>query len=96
MTHGLQSYEGRSFIIGREGHVLIDDISVSKAHAELSFVEGRIRLRDLNSTNGTYLIEGDRSERFYEGFVMPNQTIAVGTQRKKVQSLLDTIFTFTF
>ena len=95
MAHGFKSFEGRRFIIGREGHVLIDDVSVSKEHAEISFDNGRIHLRDLGSTNGTFLVDGDRMRRFREGYVLPNQTLSIGTQRRSVQSLLDTILTLT-
>lgn len=96
MAHGFKSFEGRSFIIGREGHVLIDDVSVSKEHAEIRLIEGRIFLRDLGSTNGTYLVNGDRVQRFREGFVTPNQTISIGRQRRSIQSLLDTILSLTY
>lgn len=95
MARGFKSFEGRSFIIGREGHVLIDDVSVSKEHAEIRIVNGRIHLRDLGSTNGTFLVTGNQMQRFREGYVLPNQTISLGTQRRSVQSLLDTILTLT-
>ena len=95
MTRAFERFKGRSFIIGREGHVLIDHDTVSKEHAEIRLVDGRIHLRDLGSTNGTYLVSGNRLQRFREGYIMPNQTLVIGTQQKSVQSLLDTILSLT-
>ena len=47
-------------IIGRseqKAHFILPDPSVSREHAELSFCDGQWILRDLNSSNGTYLNE---------------------------------------
>lgn len=87
--------EGRSFILGREGHIFINDPSVSKEHAEIKIIDGRIRLRDLNSTNGIYLVKGNKPVRFQEGFVEPEQTVVIGTQQRTIQSLLAIIGVFT-
>lgn len=48
---------GERLTIGRlaENDVVIDDASVSSHHAELAVVEGAAVLRDLGSTNGTFL-----------------------------------------
>ncbi len=95
MINGFGSLEGRSFIIGREGHVLVDDPSVSKEHAELKFVGGKIMLRDLNSTNGLFLITGNKARRFREGYVLPSHEVSIGAKRTTVQSLLDTVYSMT-
>ncbi len=87
--------EGRSFILGREGHIFINDPSVSKEHAEIKIIDGRIRLRDLKSTNGIYLVKDNKPVRFQESFVEPGQTVVIGTQRRTVQSLLAIIGIFT-
>ena len=52
------------FLIGRgqECHVVIDDGSVSRLHAEVVVDGGRWWIRDLQSTNGTY-IDGECIER---------------------------------
>jgi len=45
------------FIIGRDrsNDLCIDDPRVSRKHASIFFYEGKYRLKDLDSTNGTYL-----------------------------------------
>jgi pSer/pThr/pTyr-binding forkhead associated (FHA) protein len=54
--------DGHTYIIGRESevyledHIYINSPSVSRRHAAMKIKNGRIWLRDLNSTNGTYLI----------------------------------------
>ena len=51
--------------IGREptSQVFLDDVTVSRRHAEVRVDAGRVSLRDLGSLNGTYVnrrrIEGD-------------------------------------
>lgn len=50
--------------IGRslENHLVIDDPSVSRAHAQLIAIKGRFMLFDQNSTGGTY-VNGNRTSR---------------------------------
>ena len=80
--------DGRTYSIGRDGHIQLDDTSVSRGHAEIRFLDGRIFLRDLKSTNGTYLIQGTESDRFDEGFVAPNQQVLIGNQVYTIRNLL--------
>ena len=49
--------EGPEIFIGREAsnHVMLDVDSVSRRHARIDLDNGRRILRDLNSTNGTYV-----------------------------------------
>lgn len=89
------SLEGRAFILGREGHIYISDPAASKEHAEIKFIDGRIHMRDLNSTNGVYLVKNNKSVRFKQGFVEPDQTVAIGTERHSVRDLLEIIGVFT-
>ncbi|MBE3558635.1 MAG: FAD-dependent oxidoreductase [Ktedonobacteraceae bacterium] len=44
-------------VVGRQPgvHLLIDQGTVSRRHAEISYVNGQYVLRDLNSTNGTFV-----------------------------------------
>jgi hypothetical protein len=49
---------------------------------------GRIWLHDLDSTNGTYLIESDSLVPFKEGYVKPSQPIAIGHVKCTINSLL--------
>ena len=52
------------FLIGRgnECHVVLEDNAVSRVHAEVQFEQGRWWIRDLQSTNGTY-VNGECLER---------------------------------
>lgn len=80
--------EGQTFIIGREGHIYINSLKVSKYHAEIKIIGGRIYLRDLNSTNGTYLVKDEVLVHFEEGWVQQHQVLVIGDERRTVQSLL--------
>ena len=84
----LEMIEGRSFVIGREGHIYIDSSTASKQHAELRIIDGKIHLRDLDSTNGTYLVEDRAWVRFDRGFVDPGQRVAIGGKVRVVRDLL--------
>lgn len=46
---------GHGFVLGRNGDVLVDDVYVSDEHAELLPDDGGWSVRDLGSTNGTFL-----------------------------------------
>jgi len=80
--------EGRSYVIGREGHICIDSPTASKYHATIRVSDGRIYLRDLNSTNGTFLIKNNNRQLFKEGYVNPDQVIEIGDEEHSIQSLL--------
>ena len=79
---------GQIYIIGRRGHICIDSPAVSKHHAAIIIKNGRIYLRDLNSTNGTYLVNNDSLVDFEEGYVSPNQSIVIGDVRCTVYGLI--------
>lgn len=80
--------EGRTFVIGREGHIFVNSATVSKRHAELKIIDGKTYLRDLNSTNGTFLLKNNHLVYFEEGYVNPLQPILIGDQMHTIQSLL--------
>jgi hypothetical protein len=80
--------EGQTFIVGRAGHIFIHSPEASKYHAELKIVNGKVHLRDLNSTNGTYLVKNEKLVPFSEGWVHKRQIIKIGGERHLVQSLL--------
>jgi len=84
----LGSANGQTYIIGRRGHICIDSPAVSKHHAAIIIKNGRIYLRDLSSTNGTYLVNNDSLVKFEEGYVTPNQPIVIGDVRCTVYGLL--------
>ena len=81
--------EGRTFILGREGHIYIDSTTASKHHAEIKIIDGKIYLRDLGSTNGTFLRKNKTLVRFEEGFVNPLQPIVIGGQPYIINKLLE-------
>ena len=83
--------KNRVFIIGREGHIYINDPAVSKQHAELQIVDGEVYLRDLGSTNGTFLIKNNRLVPFHEGYVQLHQPIVLGNRQYTIQSLLEIV-----
>ena len=84
----LESMEGRSFILGREGHIYIDSPTASKHHAEIRIENGRIYLRDLKSTNGTFLLKHNSLIAFQEGYLNQMQSIVIGRQAYLIRDLL--------
>lgn len=85
------SFEGKTLIVGREGHIFLGDGSVSRHHAEISFVDGKILLRDLQSTNGVYLVRNNRPVRLRQGYVELDQPIIIGRHQCTVKSLLQAL-----
>ena len=84
----LEHMEGRTFILGREGHIYIDSPTASKHHAEIRIRRGRIFLRDLESTNGTFLVKNNNVVQFLEGYVNPLQRVVIGSRTYVIQDLL--------
>lgn len=84
----LELMEGRRFILGREGHIYIDSPTASNHHAEIVIKNGKIYLRDLESTNGTYLLKNKTLIRFEAGYVNRLQTIVIGGNSYIAQELL--------
>lgn len=80
--------EGRKFILGREGHIFIDSTTASKHHAEITITNGDVYLRDLDSTNGTFLLEKNERVPFEAGYVDLQQSIEVGGKVLVIQNLL--------
>jgi len=84
----LNTMDGRSYIVGREGHIYMGDSSVSRKHAEIKIIKGRIRLRDLGSSNGIFYVIENRHVRFQEAYVELEQPISIGNQQCTAQDLL--------
>ena len=86
--------EGQTYIISRkgpacvEGHIYLDSPTVSRPHAAMKIKNGRVYLRDLDSTNGIYIVESDSLVRFEEGYVNPSQPIMIGKVTCTIQSLI--------
>ena len=83
--------ENRVFIIGRNGDIQLDDTSISKKHAEIQIRGNEIYLRDLESTNGTYLVKNNRLIRFFEGYVQYSQQVVFGEKVYLISTLLDMV-----
>jgi len=81
--------ENRTYIIGREGHIYVNDPTVSKRHAEIQILNGEVYLRDLGSTNGTFLIKNQRLVPFVEGYEQINQMIVLGNKQYSIKNLLE-------
>ena len=84
----LAELEGRSFILGRQGHILITSSAASRQHAEIIIRKGKIYLRDLGSKNGLYLKKGGKRVRFRAGNVSLLTRIAIGEDVYMIQDLL--------
>ncbi len=89
MSEEVRRMESRTYIIGREGHIYINDPTVSKQHAEIQIINGEVYLRDLGSTNGTFLIKNNRLVPFHEGYVQLHQPIVLGNRQHTIQGLLE-------
>jgi len=84
----IELMEGRTFIMGREGHIYVDSPTASKHHAEISISGGKVHLRDLGSTNGTFLKKNGKLVKFEAGYVNLLQPIVIARQTYIVQDLL--------
>ena len=80
--------EGYPYTIGREGKIRIDEPSLSRGHAEIRFIDGKLRLRDLGSTNGTFLLVDEKLVAVNECYVDPCQPIVLGNKKYTVKALL--------
>jgi adenylate cyclase len=67
---------GRTLVVGRTADcdVPVPDPTVSRRHAELDLTESGLRLRDLGSTNGTF-VDG---KRVHDAMALPGAQIAFG------------------
>ncbi len=83
--------DGLVFTLGREGHIRIDDDTASRLHAEIKIVGGKIYLRDLDSTNGTYLFLDKRLVIFKEGYVKLDTPILIGRKLSTARKFLSHI-----
>lgn len=82
------------YIIGRKGDINLDDKSVSRHHAELTVSHDEVRLKDLNSSNGIFLVKNNRLIRFFDGFVQLNQRVVIGSKEYSIQQLISMISSY--
>ena len=72
--------EPGGFVLGRDGALVdavVDHRSVSRRHVRLTRLDGRLRVEDLNSTNGTR-VNGRRLEPFAPCVLAPGDAVALG------------------
>ncbi|MEM7564438.1 MAG: FHA domain-containing protein [Pseudomonadota bacterium] len=79
---------GRRLIIGRTAQIRIDDPSVSRSHAEIKFSDGMILIRDLCSTNGTFVEKDGKFVLCQEAHLSPNSKVKIGSHVTTVKGLL--------
>ena len=84
----LADLEGRSFILGRQGHILISSSAAGRQHAEISIRGGKIYLRDLDSKNGMYLKKDGKLYKFKAGYVSLLNRIVIGDESYLIRDLL--------
>lgn len=80
--------ENRTYVIGRKGHIQLFDKNTSAQHAELSVIDNQMYLTDLDSTNGTYLMDQGKRKRFKQGYINLEQTLAFGEHVCTVRELV--------
>lgn len=84
-----EAAERRGQRTGECNYIALPDRRVSRRHAEIYVVGGRVFVRDLGSKNGTYLVSQGRRTRLTEGFVDPRQTISFGGYPQCIARLVD-------
>jgi DNA-binding NtrC family response regulator len=79
----------RKFVLGsgRTAHASLPDRGVSKRHAELELIGGAYLLRDLGSTNGTFL----NGTLIREAFLSPGDLVMVGTCKLRFEPKLEEV-----
>lgn len=84
----IKKLEGRTFILGRQGHILISSTTAGRQHAEISIRNGKIHLRDLGSRNGIFLRKDGKLVKFEFGYVSLLQRIVIGEETYMIRDLL--------
>ena len=90
----IELLEGRTYILGRQGHIYLDSPTASKQHAEISVRDGKVFLRDLNSRNGISVMENDKLVKFESGQVELDQAIVIGKRTYVIKDLLTFVSDF--
>ena len=86
--------EGRTYILGRQGHIYLDSPVASKQHAEMSIRGGKIFLRDLDSRNGIFVMKNEKLVKFESGYVELSQAIVIGKRTYVIKDLLTFVSDF--
>ncbi|VAW64056.1 hypothetical protein MNBD_GAMMA08-1050 [hydrothermal vent metagenome] len=80
--------KNKTYIIGRRGNIQLFDKTTSSRHAELVVSNEKMYLTDLDSTNGTYIMDQGKRKRFKEGYIDLDQTLSFGEQICTVRELI--------
>ncbi|MGR8921423.1 MAG: FHA domain-containing protein [Gammaproteobacteria bacterium] len=80
----------RTYLIGRQGNVRLNDETVSRRHARLEVEGETLYLRDLDSRNGTYEVRDTELVPFTAGIVSRTQVFAFGECVRTVAQLINT------
>lgn len=80
--------DNRTYVIGRHGNIQLFDKTTSARHAELVVLDNQMYLTDLDSTNGTYLMDHGKRKRFKEGYINLEQTLSFGDHVCTVRELI--------
>ncbi len=80
--------ENKTYIIGRRGSIQLFDKTTSSRHAKLVVLNNKMYLTDLDSTNGTYLVDQGKRKNFKEGYINIEQTLSFGDHVCTVRELI--------
>lgn len=78
----------RTYVIGRQGNILLFDKTTSARHAELVILNDQLYLTDLDSTNGTFILDQGKRKRFTKGYINLDQTLSFGEHICTVRELV--------
>lgn len=80
--------KNRTYLIGRHGNIQLFDKTTSSRHAELVVIDNQMYLTDLDSTNGTFIMDQGKRKRFKAGYIEIEQTLSFGNHVCTVRELL--------
>ena len=84
----VKKMQDKTYIIGRKGSICVSDKTASARHAELVILKDTMYLTDLNSTNGTFIMENGELKPFKEGYISLDQTLSFGDHICSVRELI--------
>lgn len=78
----------RTYVIGRQGNIQLFDKTTSSRHAELVILDDQMYLTDLDSTNGTFILDHGKRMPFKKGYISLDQTLSFGQHICTVRELV--------
>ena len=79
------------FTIGRDpsADIMIPEASISRIHAEISLIGmDEVVFQDLQSSNGSYLVKGNKDERVTQGRLRHDEKLKLGNVEVFVRDLI--------